>query len=242
MSKKEKIIIIIITFAIIALLVVVGALIWRGFPGREEAVLLVEEKKITPEEEKEAAQKTQELIDEIKEIAKNIGEDQGETISKVVAIEDNSGAGNEKKQAVIAAPGTSPISVEDGEVVTVYGNEAKNEATPGSVDAPRQSSPLNPSELPASAIKLSITPNSITPAEFRVKAGQAVLLAATAGEDSMETFSFADSKLRAVTLGLFAGETRAITFKAPVEKGEYAFFSNITNHRENGAEGKMIVE
>lgn len=244
MTKKEKAIVLITAIAIIVLVIIVGALIWQGLPTEEERARGLKELEAEKEQKKQdaldATQRTQALIDEVKGITEKMKGLKEGSISKVTTIERNGVEGEE--QVVIIAPGTSPISVEDGEVITIYGEEAQNQAIPSSSGAPRQSTPVDPEKLPPSTIRISITTDSVTPAEFSVKAGQVVFLAATAGSDSMETFSFADPSLRAVAIGLFAGETRAITFKAPDEKGEYVFFSNIPGHRDDGAEGKMVVE
>jgi len=37
-------------------------------------------------------------------------------------------------------------------------------------------------------------------------------------------------------------ETRAVTFNAPVEKGEYSFRCNVGGHAGRGEVGKMIVK
>jgi plastocyanin len=45
-------------------------------------------------------------------------------------------------------------------------------------------------------------------------------------------------------MGLYAGQTRAVTFNAPEKTGEYVFYCNVggTIHKNRGEVGKMIVK
>ena len=145
---------------------------------------------------------------------------------------------------VIAAPGTSGINVETGKVVDERGVELSNEAQVGSQIAPQESYPIDPKDLPKSAIRLEVNSTSFSPAEFTVNRGQAVNLAVTNVNDSTssERLRFDDQSLKAVTVGLPKGVTKSITFNAPSVAGEYTFYSDMFNHRDQGAVGKMIVK
>jgi len=236
MSNKNKTIISITILAIIALIVIVGLLIWKGLPNTNDETKQKENTEKQTEEDKKSFQKTKDLIDEIREIAKDI-ENRDGGISEIVVVTGE----NEEKKAVIIAPGASPISVETGDVLTSEGEVAKNNVKPGSKEAPKSSFVVNPEDLSASTIKINVTWQNITPAEFKVKPGQAVSLAVTAGERS-HTVIFEDPSLSAVVVSLAPKQTKTISFNAPANPGEYLFFSDIQLYREAGSVGKMIVE
>ncbi|MBN2884776.1 cupredoxin domain-containing protein [Patescibacteria group bacterium] len=195
----------------------------------------------------EAAQATQELINDLIE-----SEQEMQTVQTSVAGEGVMGEDGEiipstevkEIKMVVVSPGTSGINVETGKVVTATGVAVVNDVRPGSQEAPQSSFPIDVNELPKSAVKLSVTSTSFTPAEFTVNRGQAVNLAVTNANTTTfsEVFRFDDPSLKAVVLGLAKGETRSITFNAPSQAGEYTFYSDMFNHRDQGAVGKMIVK
>lgn len=186
------------------------------------------------------AQKTQELIDQAKQLAAS---NEAGKIAQVVTIKRTDVAsGTVAEQAVMVAPQSNPISEKTGQVLTSNGTAAaNNNARPGDANGPGQSAPIDPSKLPAGAVKLTVTPNSITPAEFTVNAGQAVVLSVTTA-NSPEIFKFDDPSLSAVAMGLIPRQTLEINFNAPTKFGEYIFYSDFNNHRADGAVGKMIVK
>jgi plastocyanin len=196
----------------------------------------------------EAAQATQELINDL--ITE--GGQEMQTIQASVAGADVVGENGEiipsaeikEIKTVVVSPGTSGINVETGQVVTKTGEIAANDVRAGSQEAPQSSFPIDVAELPKSTIKLAVTSNSFTPAEFTVNRGQAVNLAVTNANETTfsEVFRFDDESLKGVVLGLAKGETRSITFNAPSQAGEYTFYSDMFNHRAQGAVGKMIVK
>jgi len=147
-------------------------------------------------------------------------------------------------KVVTVTPGSSPIDVNSGKVVTPTGVVANNSAEAASPAAPSQSYPISESSAPASAIKLKVTSSSFTPNTFTVNRGQAVSLVVTNTNESTfsEVFRFDDASLSGVVLGLAKGETKSITFNAPAKAGEYAFYSSMFDHRAQGAVGKMIVK
>lgn len=243
MSKREKTIVLVTVTAIIVLIIIVGILIWKGLPGKE----VRQEKKQEEQSERdlikkqgrEASEKTQRLIDEVRAIADKIKEQEGD-LSEIVIIEDEEG---EETKAVIIGPGSGAISVETGDVLTIEGKIAKNSAVSGSRDAPQVSFPIdNPEDLPESTIRLEITANSITPSEFTVSPLQTISLALTVKDDRGHIFRFEDSDLSAIAAGLSPGMTKTVSFNAPEAPGEYVFFSDISDYREKGAVGKMIVK
>ncbi len=179
---------------------------------------------------------TGELIENVKEEA---GKDEG--ISETVTFERQTEDGAyENVEAVVVAAGSNPIEVETGKVLTLDGKkEADNSTLAGNPDAPLQSDPINPENLPDTVVRIIFEKEKIEPAEFRVKAGQAVSLSVTASS-SMEVFKFQSSLLSAVAMGLAKEETRVITFNAPEEKGEYVFYSDMPARKS--ITGKMIVE
>ena len=185
-------------------------------------------------------QKTQELIDQAKQLASG---NKPNNIAQVITVKRTDVAsGTVTEQAVVVAPHSNPISEKSGEVLTVDGSTvAKANTRAGDSNAILQSAPIDSSKLPTDAIKLIMNPTSIIPAEFTVSVGQAVVLSATA-VSSMEIFKFDDPSLSAVAMGLMPHQTLEITFSAPARAGEYTFYSDFANHRQYGAVGKMIVK
>lgn len=143
-------------------------------------------------------------------------------------------------QGVVAAPGTSAIN-EEGTVVTKEGVEVKNDAIPGTPEAPQQSNPVSLNSVPSSAVKLTVTASGFSPASFTVGSGDAVTLSVTSGDKYTHIFSFDDPSLSAVAVGLAPNETRVITFNAPAS-GEYTFSCGVPGHAGRGEVGKMIVD
>jgi plastocyanin len=224
---------------ILLLVSVVGVLLWHGrnvsnaLKQKQAEISLVK-----AGQSEEAAKKTKELLDEIKKKAE-AEEKAGEKFSQVVNIP--TGDGSSTMEAVIVAPGNSPIAVETGAVMTNGGQQASNIAEPGSQEAPQASYVVDPGKLPENTIKLSVTSYEIKPAEFRVKAGQAVSLSVTVDEPVRSHLLMFDTPLlNAVRLSLNSGQTKVISFNAPLQTGEYLFFSDM--HRERGSVTKMIVE
>jgi len=233
----------VVLFAAVAILIVIWGVSLPVGPGdifKSEAPESIKEK-----QGEEAAKETQKLIDEAKKIAEEMGENQEEIggkepLSKMIEVP--AGDGTSTKQAAVVAPGSSGIDTETGSVITEEGEEAKNDAMPGSKDAPKQSFSIeDPEDLPQSTIKLTVYRDRIEPEEFTVNANQAVSLALTSG-DRTHIFRFDDPDLQAIALGIGPEETRTITFNAPSNPGEYAFYSDMANFRDLGAEGKMIVK
>ncbi|MFA5000459.1 MAG: cupredoxin domain-containing protein [Patescibacteria group bacterium] len=146
------------------------------------------------------------------------------------------------KDAVVAAPGANPITTED-KVVTSFGEETRNDVEIASPLAPAQTGPISKEDLAATAINLEISAAGYSPNEFRVKAGAPVTISLT-GIDSAHTIVFEDPSLSAIAIGVYKNETRAITFNAPAQKGEYVFYCNVGGviHKNRGEVGKMIVE
>lgn len=143
-------------------------------------------------------------------------------------------------EGTVAADGTSPVT-EDGQVVTQTGEPVKLDVEPGTPEAPQQSNPISPEDLPSSAIEIAMTSTGITPSSFEVRAGEAVTISVTADDEQTHVFKFDDASLSAVAVGVGPGETRAITFNAPA-KGSYGFHCDVPGHAGRGETGTMIVK
>ncbi len=107
---------------------------------------------------------------------------------------------------------------------------------------PLQSSPLEQADVPKEAIKVAITEQGIVPASLEVKSGEEVLLSVSSGDQWTHIFKFKSEALKEVAVGVGPQETRAITFFAPKEKGEYEYYCDVPGHIERGEKGKMIVK
>lgn len=149
--------------------------------------------------------------------------------------------GEETPQGTVVAPGTSAIS-ESGQVVTQSGAPVRQDVEPGSPEAPQQSAPVSEAEIPAQAVKLTMSGAGFTPSTFSVDADDPVVLSVTSGDDQTHVFYFDDPSLQAVAVGVGPGETRVISFNAPSVPGEYGFHCDVPGHAARGEVGVMVVE
>ena len=107
---------------------------------------------------------------------------------------------------------------------------------------PSQSSPLEQSEVPEDAVKITITERGITPASFEVNKGEKVILSVASGDQWTHIFKFKSEILKDVAVGVGPKETRAIMFLASQEKGEYEYYCDVPGHEARGEKGVMIVK
>jgi len=146
-----------------------------------------------------------------------------------------------EQQGLSEETGTSPVS-EEGLVLQQNSDEpARNDVEPMSPEAPQQSNPISEDDVPASAVRVTMTRDGgLTPSSFTVNGGSAVTLSITSGDAFTHIFAFRDTELQAVAVGVGPGETRAITFNAPTASGEYEFYCNVPGHAQET--GVMIVQ
>jgi hypothetical protein len=135
--------------------------------------------------------------------------------------------------------GTSPIS-QNGQVVTAGNKPVDLNVAPGAPDAPKAAAHLSQSDIPASAVKITMAMGGITPNRFTVNSGAVVTLAITSADKYSHLLKFESPSLSAVAVGLDPGETRAINFNAPA-KGDYVFYCDVPSHRNKGEAGVMTV-
>ncbi len=105
---------------------------------------------------------------------------------------------------------------------------------------PDQSMVVPESAVPNQAVKISGTAKGFEPNQFTTSPGQEITLALTSRIDSPVVLTFYSPKMPATSLGCGAGETRYVTFKAPLDPGEYIFKNDIIGH--SSETGKMIVK
>lgn len=147
--------------------------------------------------------------------------------------------GEQTDKGLVAAPGASPVAT-SGQVVTQEGNPVKLNVEPMSPEAPQQSAPITESQVPSSAVKITVSAQGFTPNTFTVKAGAPIALSVTSGDEQTHIFKFEDPSLSAVAVGIGPHETRLIPFNAPA-KGEYTFYCDVPGHKTRGETGTMIV-
>ena len=145
----------------------------------------------------------------------------------------------EVAQAQPVVEGTSKVI--ENVVVTPTGKPVKNDARPGSPEAPQQTAPISAEALPSGSVKLTGSAEGFKPNTFEVKAGQLVTMSLTSVDKMTHVLLFDDPSLAAVAIGVGPDETRAITFNAP-KAGEYTFRCDVPGHAARGEEGKMIVK
>ena len=109
-------------------------------------------------------------------------------------------------------------------------------------DKPMSSPPLEEAEIPEEAIRMGISAKGFEPSIFEVKKGEKTVLSVSSQDEWTHIFKFKDESLATVAVGVGPGETRAITFYAPSETGEYEFFCDVPGHETRGERGKMIVK
>lgn len=110
-------------------------------------------------------------------------------------------------------------------------------------DKPSQSSPIeDQSQIPEEAIKITITEQGISPASFKVEKGEKVILSIVSGDQWTHIFKFKPEILADVAVGVGPEETRAISFFAPKEAGEYEYYCDVPGHIERGEKGVMAVK
>lgn len=108
-------------------------------------------------------------------------------------------------------------------------------------EKPMESLPLKPSEIPREAFVIKVKDGSFLPASFDVKTKDKVVMILENEGIHSHIFHFENKSLAAVGIGLMPGESRGITFFAPVAPGEYVFNCAVLSHKESGEVGKMIV-
>jgi uncharacterized cupredoxin-like copper-binding protein len=109
-------------------------------------------------------------------------------------------------------------------------------------EKPRSSLPMEEKDIPKEAIRISVSAQGFSPSSFEVKKGEKVVLALTSQDKGDHVFKLKDETLVEVVVGVGLGETKAITFYAPKEAGEYEFYCDVPGHERRGEKGKMIVK
>lgn len=108
-------------------------------------------------------------------------------------------------------------------------------------EKPMQSWVLEEEEIPEEAVRIRVSTQGFFPSSFEVKKGKEVVLSIISEEET-HVFKFRDPSLAEVVVAVKSGRTRAITFYAPSESGEYPFFCDMPTHLERGESGVMIVK
>ena len=152
----------------------------------------------------------------------------------------------EAEETDFTDPQTSVVpggdSVVDDRVVDREGQEVRTDVEPMSSSAPQQTGALEEDELADEVIRLEVSAEGWEPAEFSVNSGDVVTISVTSSDTYTHIFKFDDENLKSVAVGVGPGETRAITFNAPEETGEYSFYCDVPGHERRGEVGVMIVE
>lgn len=142
------------------------------------------------------------------------------------------------KDARVEAPDANPIL--NNVVVTLEGQPTLNSAVPMAPDAPRQTPPISQDQLADSVIRLDMSSSGLNPNRFTVVPGAVVTVAVTSNDEATHLLQFNDPSLYAVRVLVAAGTTRAISFNAPAQPGEYSFRCGVAEHGEET--GIMIVK
>lgn len=144
------------------------------------------------------------------------------------------------EDAVVVVPGANAIT-KDNKVVTAEGVVTDSAAIPMSDNAPKQTGFLVREELPSSIVQLEVGNGKFSPNQFTTKPGAPTTFSLTSVDEYVHIINFDDQAVSAVSILVGPGQTKAITFNAPTEAGEYTFRCNVPGHAEEGETGKMIV-
>jgi plastocyanin len=146
------------------------------------------------------------------------------------------------KDAVAVVPGGPNLVTKDNKVVTEEGRVAANDAPPMSAGAPKQTGFLDKATLAPSVIQLNVGNNVFSPNSFTTNAGAPTTISLTGVDSYSHVFTFSDASLSAIAMLVGPGQTKAITFNAPVNAGAYAFHCDSPDHAARGEAGNMIVK
>jgi hypothetical protein len=236
MNKKNLLLIII--SALVVVLIVVLVVNESRKPETDPSVVISHGISDDLEVSEESRRATEQLLEE------TIVSGQEASVIRVYEEGEDGEVIERELQVVTIAPGTSVIDLSTGQVLTEQGKVADTAAASGSQSAPQLSFEIKDVDtLPASTIRLEMSMNSVSPAEFTVERGQLVNLAVTNVNDNTFhiRFRFDDPSLAAVMIGCAKGDTKSISFNAPAQAGEYTFYNSMFDHRDRGSEGVMIV-
>lgn len=140
----------------------------------------------------------------------------------------------------VVVPGANPIT-KDNKVVTMEGEITDSAAIPMAEEAPKQTGFLVREELPENIVQLEVGNDKFSPSQFITKVGDPTTFSLTSVNDFVHVINFDDPAVAAISILVGPGQTKAITFNAPTEPGEYTFRCSVPGHAEKGEVGKMIV-
>lgn len=107
---------------------------------------------------------------------------------------------------------------------------------------PTQSTSLGQEDIPEGAIEIAISAEGFVPAVFNIAKGEQVILTLTNQDKMVHLLMFEEEVLPNVHIETGPGQTKAITFYAPEQAGEYPFFCGVPGHDSLQEKGKMIVQ
>ncbi|MBN2884524.1 cupredoxin domain-containing protein [Patescibacteria group bacterium] len=134
--------------------------------------------------------------------------------------------------ASVIVPGADLID-EQQQVVSEMGTVVQSSVMPNSPDAPKVVI-VNKKKISEEVVLINIFDNKFVPNNFTVSANAPVSLAFSSGDKKTHIISFRKEAMAAVSFGISAGQTKAMTFNAPEEPGEYEFFCSVPGHGETG--------
>lgn len=135
-------------------------------------------------------------------------------------------------EATVVIPGADLINKEQ-QVISDLGVPVQISVMPNAPDAPK-AVVVNKGKMSEQVIKITVANNEFTPKNFTVTAGAPVSLAFSSGDNKTHIISFREASMAAVAFGISPNQTKAMTFNAPSEPGEYEFFCGVPGHEETG--------
>lgn len=137
-------------------------------------------------------------------------------------------------------PGGNTIN-EEQIVVTEAGTPVQVNVMPNNPEAPK-AVVVSTKKLPQSAVQIKVGDSKFEPSTFTVQPGAPLSLAFSSIDKKVHVITFSDPSLAALSFGVGANQTKAMTFNAPSQPGEYEFHCDVPGHRAAGELGTMIVQ
>jgi len=134
--------------------------------------------------------------------------------------------------AEVVIPGADLID-EEQQVISELGVPVQSSVMPNASDAPK-AVVVNKKKMSEQVINITVADNKFTPDTFTVLAGAPVSLAFSSGDRKTHIISFRDEDMAAASFGISSNQTKAMTFNAPSEPGDYEFFCGVPGHEEVG--------
>lgn len=112
--------------------------------------------------------------------------------------------------------------------------------SPGDYHLIDQSSPSSAGQVPADAVKLTVSSSGFSPNVITAKAGAVIKLAVISSDDSTHVFKFDNPDLSSISIGVGPYSMRVLTFTID-KSGIYGFHDDVPGRAQAGVVGRLIL-